>query len=247
MASRLTVWFTADVHDRRGFGSRLRALVGPDELLVDCGDSLRGSSQPSTVRTKEWPKSSRARRTARRRSATANSTTCIAGSRRAPARCRCPCCARISRIFASACHRRSYPELTVLVAGLRVRLLALLVPQYRTGSGWERIFGWRFLAPHAALARAFAAPEAAAADVTLLLSHVGLRTDRKLAASFPQLGAILGGHSHDTLEHPEMIRGVPIVHAGAYAHTAGRLELDVGGPRPVVVSYRLVPLVGDRS
>jgi hypothetical protein len=42
MTARLTVWFTADVHDRRGFGERLRTLVGPDELLVDCGDSLRG-------------------------------------------------------------------------------------------------------------------------------------------------------------------------------------------------------------
>ena len=28
---------------------------------------------------------------------------------------------------------------TVLVAGLRVRMFALLVPQYRTGSGWERV------------------------------------------------------------------------------------------------------------
>jgi 2',3'-cyclic-nucleotide 2'-phosphodiesterase (5'-nucleotidase family) len=136
-------------------------------------------------------------------------------------------------------------ELTVLVAGLRVRLLAVLVPQYRTGSGWERVFGWRFLAPKAALARALAAPSHEAADVTLLLSHVGLRADRVLAASFPRLSAILGGHSHDALATPEIIGGVPIVHAGAYARTAGRLDLDVEGDRSTVASYRLVPLHED--
>ena len=136
-------------------------------------------------------------------------------------------------------------ELTVLVAGLRVRLLALLVPQYRTGSGWERVFGWRFLAPQVALARAFATPPSPAADLTLLLSHVGLRADRALAASFPQLSAILGGHSHDALAIPEIVGGVPIVHAGAFARTAGRLDLEIDGSRPTATSYRLVPLVVD--
>lgn len=244
MTGNLTVWFTADVHDRRGFGERLRALVGPDDLLVDCGDSLRGSS------TVYYPHEGVVEEFARapyRAQAVGNrefhySHRCFAARARAmPMPMLCTNVedlrGRLPAPFAS--------ELTVLVAGLRVRLLALLVPQYRTGSGWERVFGWRFLAPHAALARAFAAPPAGAADVTLLLSHLGLRADRLLAASFPQLGAILGGHSHDELQAPEIIGGVPIVHAGAFARKAGRLELDVGGPRPKVASYRLVPLVED--
>jgi len=246
MGARLTIWFTADVHDRRGFGERLHALVGPDELLVDCGDSLRGSS---TVYRSDEGVAEEFARAPYRAQAVGNREFHYV-HRWFAARARALPMPMLCTNLEDLRGRQPAPfapELTVLVAGLRVRLLAVLVPQYRTGSGWERIFGWRFIAPHAALARALAAPEAAAADVTLLLSHVGLRADRALAASFPQLGAILGGHSHHALEHPEIVGGVPIVHAGAYAHTAGRLELDVGGKRPAVISYRLVPLVAERS
>jgi len=41
---RLVVYHTGDVHDRRGFGSLLAAVVERGALLVDSGDALRGSS-----------------------------------------------------------------------------------------------------------------------------------------------------------------------------------------------------------
>ena len=48
------------------------------------------------------------------------------------------------------------------------------------------------------------------------------------------------------LAQPEVVDGVAIVHAGAFAHYVGRLELAIdraGAERPRVVSYRLVPLL----
>jgi 2',3'-cyclic-nucleotide 2'-phosphodiesterase (5'-nucleotidase family) len=41
----------------------------------------------------------------------------------------------------------------------------------------------------------------------------------------PRLDLILGGHSHDTLPEPELVNGVPIVHAGPYGAYASRTEL----------------------
>lgn len=247
MAKTLSIWFTSDVHDRRGFGARLASLVGPDELLVDCGDALSGSSTVYHAREGVMEEFARA---PYRAQAVGNREfhylyRCFAARARAlPMPLVCTNLEDLQR-------REPAPfvhDLRLTVGGAAVRLLALLVPQYRTKSGWERLFGWRFLAPDVALSRAFATDALAGrSDVTLLLSHLGLAADRAIAARFGQLGAILGGHSHDTLAEPEIVGDVPIVHAGAFAKNAGNLVLSLDGDRPHVLSYRLHALRDDAT
>jgi len=238
-ARGLVIYHTSDVHGRLGFGRKLAQIVERDALLVDVGDSLAGSS---TVY--------RSREPVVQEFAAAPYRAQAVGNREFH---------YIYRWFAARARALPMPmicsnlldlrgreppfqrSLTLEAAGVRVRLLALLAPQYRTGSGWERIFGWRFLSVRAAMDDMMARDEQA--DITVLLSHLGLDADRELARAYPQLGAIVGGHTHATLAEPEIVAGVPIVHAGAYAHNAGRLELDVLAPRPVVASFRLVPLL----
>jgi 2',3'-cyclic-nucleotide 2'-phosphodiesterase (5'-nucleotidase family) len=238
----LVIYHTSDVHDRRGFGQRLAKLVEPDALLVDCGDSLRGSS---TLYHRDEP--------IRRDFAAAPYRAQAVGNREFHYLHACFLARARALAMPMICSNlldlrgRTPPFVRSLRAGAggaSVRLLALLAPQYRTGSGWERIFGWRFLSTHAALDEMLGAGEPA--DATILLSHLGLEEDRQLAARYPALSAIIGGHSHETLENPEMIGGVPIVHAGAYAHFAGRLELAPdGGGRMRFASFKLVPLLGE--
>jgi 2',3'-cyclic-nucleotide 2'-phosphodiesterase (5'-nucleotidase family) len=124
--------------------------------------------------------------------------------------------------------------------GAAVRFFGLLVPQYPAGSPWERLFGWRFLDPIAVAAEiARTTPP----GVTLIaLSHLGLRADRALAHGVPRLEVILGGHSHDTLTEPEVVNGVPIVHAGPYGAFASRTELVREGDRARIADFALVPL-----
>jgi 2',3'-cyclic-nucleotide 2'-phosphodiesterase (5'-nucleotidase family) len=74
------------------------------------------------------------------------------------------------------------------------------------------------------------------------LSHLGLRADRALAAAVPQLDLILGGHSHDTTPEPEVVNGVPIVHAGPYGAFASRTELVRDGARARITAFDLLPL-----
>src|SRR5579863_484101 len=247
MARTLSIWFTSDVHDRRGFGAKLAGLVGPDELLVDCGDALRGSSTVFHAREGVAEEFARA---PYRAQAVGNREfhylyRCFAA--RAKALPMPLVCTNLEDLQ----HRRPAPfvhELRLNVGGVRVRLLALLVPQYRTRSGWERLFGWRFFAPDVALARAFSAgSQDAEPEVTLLLSHLGLKADRSIAARFGRLSAILGGHSHDTLTEPEIVAGVPIVHAGPFARNAGNLVLTLEGDRPRVSSYSLHPLRDEKT
>src|SRR5450755_5193176 len=132
MARMLSVWFTSDVHDRRGFGAKLAGLVGPDDLLVDCGDALRGSSAVYHARegvVEEFARAPYRAQAVGNREFHYLHRFFAARARMMPMPM---LCSNLEDLRA----RRPAPfasELTLDVAGLRVRLLALLVPQYRTG------------------------------------------------------------------------------------------------------------------
>lgn len=132
-------------------------------------------------------------------------------------------------------------ELTLQYSGYRLRIFSLLAVQYPTASPWERLFGWRFLDP-IEVARDVAA-RAYPDEILILLSHVGLRKDRELAAAVPRLDLILGGHSHDLLREPEYAGRVPIVHAGPYGAFVSRTELERNGAGMRVARFGLLPLM----
>jgi 2',3'-cyclic-nucleotide 2'-phosphodiesterase (5'-nucleotidase family) len=240
----LILYHTSDVHSRLGFGARLSALVEPDALLVDAGDSLRGSS---TIYRKREPVTQEFTRAPYRAQAVGNREfhylhrCMLARARSMPMPWIC------SNLLDLRARQPAFArDLTLNAAGISVRFLGAMPPQYRTGSGWERLFGWRFLDPARAIAELLASSPSAA-DAIVLLSHLGLKKDREIAQNFPQLAAIIGGHSHDTLSQPEIAGGVPIVHAGPYAQYAGRLQLMLGAGRPRVASFRLVPLLAPQA
>ncbi|HXW75945.1 MAG TPA: metallophosphoesterase [Candidatus Eremiobacteraceae bacterium] len=235
----LVIYHTSDVHDRRGFGRELARVVEPGALLVDCGDALRGSS---TLYLRDEPVMREFGLAPYRAQAVGNREfhylhrLMLARSRRMPIPWVC------TNLIDLRARTPAFERTLIVDAGAyRVRLLGLLVPQYPVGSPWEKIFGWRFLAPDAALDGIMAEP--GDFDATIVLSHLGLDADRALARRHEGVSVIAGGHSHDTLAAPEIVRGVPIVHAGAYAKHAGRLEvsLDARGAA-TVISYRLIPL-----
>jgi 2',3'-cyclic-nucleotide 2'-phosphodiesterase (5'-nucleotidase family) len=69
---------------------------------------------------------------------------------------------------------------------------------------------------------------AAGADVVILLSHLGLKGDRRMAAALPTLDLIIGAHSHDLLPEGEHVGRVLIAQAGALGTHLGRVDLNIG-------------------
>ncbi len=63
----------------------------------------------------------------------------------------------------------------------------------------------------------------------VVLSHLGLELDRRLADAVPGVDLIVGGHSHDQLPEGERRGGALLVHAGAEAEYLGRVDLTVDG------------------
>ena len=239
----MRIYHTSDLHDHRGFVPRLRALR--DErpgLLFDCGDSLRGSQ---TVYHRREPVIGEIDAAGYDAQAIGNREfhylypllNARAAKMRHPLVC--------TNLLDTKNRELPFVRSMALAAdGITVHLLGLLIMQYPAGSAYERIFGWRFLDPWDAVGPyAERLPEG---DMLIVLSHVGLNLDRKLAKAVPRIDLILGGHSHDTLFEPEYAGDVPIVHAGPYGQYVSRTELsyDAARARMRIDDFALVPLLG---
>jgi 5'-nucleotidase len=243
----LRIYHTSDLHDHRGIAAPLRRLRAQEPgLLFDCGDSLRGSQ---TVYHRREPIVDEIDAAGYDAQAIGNrefhyvfgALRARAGQMRHPLVCTNLVDTKGRDLpFARSLQIQPYPS-AALGQAVRVHVLGLLIMQYAIGSPWERVFGWRFLDPASVIDEFSAAiPDG---DVLVVLSHLGLSLDRKLAAAAPRIDVLLGGHSHDTLAQPEYVGGVPIVHAGPYGKHVSRTVLEpiAGGWR--VQAFDLVPLL----
>lgn len=243
----IRIYHTSDLHDRRGIAGPLRKIrADRPGLLFDCGDALRGSQ---TVYHRNEPIVAEMDAAGYDAQAIGNREFhyLFALLEARALRMRHPLvCTNLRNIKS-----RELPFFPVLhlqasdATGrtVQVHVCGLLIMQYPVGSLWERVFGWRFLDPWDAVAPyASAVPED---DLLVVLSHIGLSLDRELAARLPRIDLILGGHSHDTLERPEYVGDVPIVHAGPYGHFVSRSELerDPQRRRFCLTEFELVPLL----
>jgi 2',3'-cyclic-nucleotide 2'-phosphodiesterase (5'-nucleotidase family) len=237
------IYHTSDLHDHRGIVPRLQQLraEGPG-LLFDCGDSLRGSQ---TVYHRREPIIAEIDAAGYDAQAIGNREFhyLFPLLRARAAQMHHPLICTNLRDT----KERPLPfdaSLVIDYEGVRIHVLGLLIMQYPVGSRLERVFGWRFLDPWDAV-EPYAArvPDG---DMLVVLSHVGLSLDRKLAARVPRIDLILGGHSHDTLFVPEYVGDVPIVHAGPYGQYASRTDLryDSQRGRFAIDEFTLVPLLG---
>ncbi|HKU68344.1 MAG TPA: hypothetical protein VJP85_11265 [Candidatus Baltobacteraceae bacterium] len=236
----LHIYHTSDLHDHRGIAAPLQELRAREPgLLFDCGDSLRGSQ---TVYHRREPILAEIDAAGYDAQAIGNREFhylfgCLR-ARAAQMRHPLVCTNLIDT------KGRDLPFVRSLVlqdGGVRVHVLGLLVMQYPVGSAWERVFGWRFLDPATVIGEyAAAIPQG---EMLVVLSHLGLSLDRKLAAAVPRIDLLLGGHSHDTLAQPAYVNDVPIVHAGPYGKHVSRTLLEQTGGRWRVHAFDLVPLL----
>ena len=240
----IRIYHTSDLHNNGAIAEKLRALRAAEPgLLVDCGDSLRGSQ---TVFYRREPIVAEIDAAGYDLQAMGNREfNYLFGAVEARVRLMAHplLCANLVDTKGRALPFSAEKTLHYH-DGIRtreVRFFGLLVPQYPVGSIWEKIFGWRFLDPFVVAEEiAASTPE----DVTLVaLSHIGLRADRELARRVPRIDLLLGGHSHDTLPQPEYVGEVPIVHAGPYGRFVSRTELTLTAERARITRFDLVPLL----
>ena len=74
-------------------------------------------------------------------------------------------------------------------------------------------------------------------DISILLSHGGIKKDCLIAQATDGLDCIIGGHSHTEMDGAEYINGTWIHQSGCWAKYLGKLTLEVDDQYHVVSAY----------
>jgi 5'-nucleotidase / UDP-sugar diphosphatase len=125
--------------------------------------------------------------------------------------------------------------------GPTVAVLGLTTPELTTATHPRNVLGMSVEEP-VTLARRQIPELRKQADLVVVLSHLGLADDRRLARSVPGIDLIVGGHNHHVLDQPVMEGEVPILQAGERGRWLGRIDLVCQDGQMVRTAYRLLPM-----
>lgn len=123
------------------------------------------------------------------------------------------------------------PYINLEVGGMKILVIGLLTSEVLASTKTEKIIGSFIDIKDAAREVGIICDNyrTVHTDMTILLTHIGLENDRKLAAMLdPDWGVnmIIGGHSHTFMDAPEVVNGVPIVQAGTGTGIIGQIDLQ---------------------
>ena len=72
------------------------------------------------------------------------------------------------------------------------------------------------------------------ADVVIVLSHLGIHDDERMAEDFPEIDIILGAHTHHILHQGKLVNQALLCGAGKYGFYIGQVELTLNDKKEVV-------------
>jgi 5'-nucleotidase / UDP-sugar diphosphatase len=123
----------------------------------------------------------------------------------------------------------------------RVAVLGLTTPELTTATHPRNIYGIAVEDP-LTVARRLVPGLRAEADLVVVLSHLGIGDDRRLARAVPGIDLIVGGHNHNRYAEPIMEGEVAIVQAGERGGWLGRMEFECRDGHLVRTGYALLPI-----
>jgi S-sulfosulfanyl-L-cysteine sulfohydrolase len=111
--------------------------------------------------------------------------------------------------------------------------------------GWQ-VPNWSFGIREDDLQKQVNECRAKGAQAVVLLSHNGMDVDLKLASRVTGIDAILGGHTHDGVPVPTMVKNSAgqtlVTNAGSNGKFLGVLDIDVKDKKVAGIQYKLLPI-----
>ena len=146
------------------------------------------------------------------------------------------------------------PYLNVEAGGMKIMFIGILTEEVLASTKSEKIIG-TFIDLEAAAKEVGIICDnyrTVRTDMTILLTHIGLENDIKLAEMLdPDWGVnmIIGGHSHTFMDKPEVVNGVPIVQAGTGTGIIGQIDLQYDQDKKEIADFRwkCVPINEDTA
>ncbi len=134
------------------------------------------------------------------------------------------------------------------VGNMKLGLIGLTTTATAVTSMKKNVAGFNFLSPFDRARRLATDLRRRGADAVIVLSHLGIDTERNLARRVDGIDLIVGGHSHTVLREAERVRSTTLVQTGDYMRFLGEVRLSIDPERDSceLIGYRLIPLTASR-
>ncbi|MBP5294987.1 MAG: 5'-nucleotidase C-terminal domain-containing protein, partial [Lachnospiraceae bacterium] len=146
------------------------------------------------------------------------------------------------------------PYINVEVGGMKIMFIGILTDEVLASTKGEKIIGSFIDLESAAKEVGIICDNyrTVRTDMTVLLTHIGLENDIKLAGLLdPDWGVnlIIGGHSHTFMEKPEVVNGIPIVQAGTGTSVIGQIDIQFDPDEKTIEEFKwkCVPINEDTA
>ena len=110
---------------------------------------------------------------------------------------------------------------------------------------WQ-VPNWTFGIQDAQMQKTVNEARAKGAQAVVLLSHNGMDVDLKMASRVTGIDVILGGHTHDGVPVPTMVKNATgqtlVTNAGSNGKFLAVLDLDIKDKKVVNINYKLLPI-----
>ncbi|MCE5335712.1 MAG: bifunctional metallophosphatase/5'-nucleotidase [Desulfobacteraceae bacterium] len=129
------------------------------------------------------------------------------------------------------------PWIMIKRQNVRIAVIGATTPSTPYASNPRNLKGLSFASPEKVLPALIRKARAKGADMIVVLSHLGLDADRKLAERVGGIDIIVGGHSHTAVHEPVLASGTIIVQAGCNGVYLGRLAISFDTAKRKITSY----------
>lgn len=138
------------------------------------------------------------------------------------------------------------PYVIKQINGIPVAIVGQAFPYTPIANPRHMVADWSFGIQDENMQKTVDDARAKGAQVVIVISHNGMDVDLKMASRVTGIDAIMGGHTHDGIPAPSIVKNrsgqTLVTNAGSNGKFLGVLDFDVKGGKIAGFKYRLLPV-----